>query len=289
MKRRNIPIFLKILKRWVSREDIRTLRIREAFHKFSKQISNLGFENKIMFFEKKPYICVDNIWLSTLETDRYFLSNPHNFSSNDAARCVKFLTTHKIYPSVIFDIGSNFGEHSLYYALSYPAAIVYSIEPSSQNLRILRLNSFVNQLPNHVIVEIAISDQNGKSFMTNNIGSENYLITSAISYRDCLEVTTMTLFSFMNSQKVEILDFVKIDIEGSEFLLKDCILENHHRIKCLFIEFGSKGIFENESSFIFVLSEYYEIYFSDGKRAQILDVLDSIKKSHIDLFFLHKK
>lgn len=116
----------------------------------------------------------------------------------------------------IIDAGANVGYTSLYFALSLNAEII-SIEPSLNNSLILIKNIELNQLGNKIEVKrIALSSNSENRYSINN------------QFRDCLdwsnttvidpngEVNSLSIDDLLREKKWDIIDLLKIDIEGAE-------------------------------------------------------------------------
>lgn len=118
-------------------------------------------------------------------------------------------------PKTIIDLGGHVGFTSIFYALEYPNAKIYSVEASRENFNLLKEN--VSQFENIIPINKAIYptdgevlfDESGYSYNT-KIGSEGKPIES---------ISVNTLLKVHNIQKI---DLIKIDIEGAEIeLLKN--------------------------------------------------------------------
>ena len=118
---------------------------------------------------------------------------------------------------VIADIGSNIGNHTVYWGSKNEVKHVYSFEPVKSTFDILKKNIELNNLQNKVTAHnIGISDEKtlGEMYDYNmeNIGG----VAIFKSQRGNFELNTIdNLFSEIK------LDFIKIDVEGHEiFVLK---------------------------------------------------------------------
>jgi FkbM family methyltransferase len=127
------------------------------------------------------------------------------------------------------DIGANQGEFSLFAASKLEKGLVISFEPLQKNLKSLKANIALNGFSNIIINEFGLSNKNEKLPIYT---SENKLLHSGIheglssiyksSERSTLEeIIEIKAFDEEYYDKLERLDFVKIDIEGAElFCLK---------------------------------------------------------------------
>ncbi|MFT3702978.1 MAG: FkbM family methyltransferase [Agriterribacter sp.] len=115
----------------------------------------------------------------------------------------------------IVDLGANIGMATLLYALEFPTAQVYALEPDAENFELLTANLADEVLTGRVIpVRAAISNQNGKA----SIQKANKAYNSTISAESSpgMEVRTITMSSFVRDMMINRIDLLKIDIEGWE-------------------------------------------------------------------------
>jgi FkbM family methyltransferase len=119
----------------------------------------------------------------------------------------------------IIDLGANIGLSALYFHLRYPGAHVACVEPSPRNLSILRRVVTLNTLP-VTIFECAIGPESGSTFFyeTDNPTCCNTL-GSRIDNTERIAVRQITIPEIMDLLKWELVDILKIDIEGYERVL----------------------------------------------------------------------
>lgn len=118
----------------------------------------------------------------------------------------------------VVDIGANIGIFSLYAALN-GATNIYSIEPLKENLRLIKQNFWINNLTCPILINIAISNKNGwsKLYLSDH-DSHNLLFkrNNNRKFSKYRTVKTFKLSKFLEKYKVNKVDFLKIDCEGSE-------------------------------------------------------------------------
>jgi len=139
---------------------------------------------------------VDLFWLG--ESDRWDLMHARRFVRPG---------------SVIFDVGANFG----YYALMLAAGLrgeceVHAFEPSPATYRRLVRHVALNRMDCVRPHRLALSDAPGTASMHPRNGN------SGASYLEAggQEVTVSTLDAFVETNGIERLDFLKLDVEGLE-------------------------------------------------------------------------
>jgi FkbM family methyltransferase len=124
---------------------------------------------------------------------------------------------------VIVDVGANVGltvKHFRDFAKT-----VYAIEPSPENYAALKKNKEFNNWDNVVLCNYALADKNGEMDFAS---SPKNRTTNAIQvdghqnpdwYGEKFKVPTKTIDTFFEENKIEHVDFMKFDPEGSEEMI----------------------------------------------------------------------
>ena len=182
--------------------------------------------NEILNFET-----YNTKWLEDVETE-IFDFNEYNYGSVTIER-----------GDVVVDLGANIGVFALY-ALHRKASKVFCVEPYIPYVKTIlkNLNKFSSKV---VISPIAISDVEGEVQI--NVNYENNVILSNVyedySWSEKLNETdmvkTMRFDDYLNVNNIEFVDFLKVDIEGSEYrLFKDVSVETlQKRVNKIAIEY----------------------------------------------------
>lgn len=143
-------------------------------------------------------------------------------------------------PKLIIDAGAHVGMFTIWLAKKYPKAKIYALEPFYKNYQNLCYNvQYNNVLENVIPLNIGLSSDGRKIAMASydfNTGGA----CPMLSFEEPT-IPTITLDNFIDKviPKNEIIDFIKIDIEGMEYE----VLENFtqwDRIKDLGIEIHAK-------------------------------------------------
>jgi FkbM family methyltransferase len=120
-------------------------------------------------------------------------------------------------PSVVFDLGANFGAASVYFALRWPDVRIFAVEPSPKihaqllattvGFENIRCMAYAAGATDGAMAFIVSSISVGGGFYCNEAGAE------------VLEVPVRSLASLMAECGVARIDLLKFDIEGAEGLL----------------------------------------------------------------------
>ncbi|EKE06136.1 MAG: methyltransferase FkbM family [uncultured bacterium] len=119
---------------------------------------------------------------------------------------------------IVVDIGSHVGDFSILSALQ-GASKVYAYEPDPNTFLILKNNIISNNLQNIKIINLAVIDKVGSQSFFQNQDDGGNSIYDILRTNKSILVKTTTIDEIMISQKLERIDFLKIDCEGSEGLI----------------------------------------------------------------------
>lgn len=115
--------------------------------------------------------------------------------------------------SVVVDLGSHIGLSALYFASRCPSARVLAVEPNPELQRRLALNT--SQLPGIEIEAVAVTGHNGEASLA--VSGDSWAARLADTGGPGSTVPTTTLGNLLERRKIDAVDVLKIDIEGSEF------------------------------------------------------------------------
>jgi FkbM family methyltransferase len=125
---------------------------------------------------------------------------------------------------VLFDGGANDGLYSLYAARRVtPSGVVLAAEPSTREFGRLQANIAVNAVANIRELKVALGGQSGSATLAiaegghegqNTIGSHVSNPTVRTAAHETVELQTID--AIVDEQGLKRLDFVKLDVEGSE-------------------------------------------------------------------------
>jgi len=127
---------------------------------------------------------------------------------------------------VVFDLGANLGQYTLLAAqIVGETGRVHSFEPGSKMFDELKFNVSLNDLSRRCVLNnVAVSDVSGVANLSKYTpGSEVYASLGSHTRREATlvgheEVRTVRLDDYVKDAGISHVDFIKIDIEGAEFL-----------------------------------------------------------------------
>jgi FkbM family methyltransferase len=146
---------------------------------------------------------------------------------------------------IIFDCGANIGMATLFFKWLYPKSIIYSFEPDKRTFKLLQRNIKQNKLKDVFLFNLALSNKNRKiGFYSDPKNPGSLVMTAKENQINSIKtmVEAISLSDFFKKKKIKKIDFLKMDIEGSEeeviedlannrqlnYVSKFCIEYHHH-------------------------------------------------------------
>jgi len=160
--------------------------------------------------------------------NNFLKDNPHEQGE------VKFLESIAEEGMNAIDIGGNIGITTVAIAKRIgEKGKLYSFEPIPEYFNILKKNISSNRLENTRVHELAVTDQVGRA------GLYQKELSSRIVFEEGARkftVSTTTVDRFLNEEKIDRIDLINMDCEGSELLVlkgaKETLLKNKVKIFC---------------------------------------------------------
>lgn len=275
--------------------NLRTLRASLLFNNLnilSKILSFFDFKDNIIIENGVPFIIIDNIKFILIH--QIYLKHTGNKYVSACTETINFLDNFNIRPKNIIDLGACWGEFSLFLGKRFPDCNIFSIEGSEKNFEVLNinLNNNLGLSTNIKPFNLIISENDGFEEISNSLSTtntlKNVLNKEDIKYK---KVNSSKLKSFINNNNLRV-DFLKIDIEGSEIkLLSDLKIILPKSIQVELINYNS---IEANLYFLEELSEFYNFYDPEGwVLINIRDLKEKVKKRLIvepiiDVFMVNK-
>lgn len=141
----------------------------------------------------------------------------------------------------IIDAGANIGLSVLYFKKLFPGSEILAIEPNPTNFALLEQNIFENYLDDVTPLPYALADQSGQKALFFDATDHNWLSTSSFQkgawngtqISESIVVPTITLSELITKP----VDFLKLDIEGAEYMALKASQESLHMVKEICLEF----------------------------------------------------
>lgn len=169
-----------------------------------------------------------------------------------------------------FDVGANVGDYTRALVAQFPEAVVFSFEPHPSTFE--KLLAKHKQSSNVNCVNLGMSDVAGSADIYEREGNRTSQHNSL--YKEALDgggarnskstsINLMTLDEFMLSNKIESIDFLKIDTEGHELAVikgaADAISSG--KIGLIQFEFNTMNLYSKASMYDFrMLLKDYSFY-----------------------------
>ncbi len=151
---------------------------------------------------------------------------------------------------VCLDVGANVGFYTLHLAKRVgPSGRVFAFEPEPRNAERLRTNCVLNGFDSIVeVAETAVADREGSAILHRSDAAHSGWGSLArhAETAGAVLVRTTTLDSFLETRRIERIDLLKVDVEGSECELLAGAARSlaSRRFRHLFIEFNGVRLLE---------------------------------------------
>ena len=182
--------------------------------------------------------------------------------------------------NIVVDVGANIGLHTLNMArIVGNTGQVFAFEPDPSNFEILKKNVKINNYKNIILEQKAVGDKHGRTtlYQSDHPGKHR-IFPQTEQAKSEIQVELTNLDNYFDSDMIDKINFIKIDVEGLEFsVLKGMknILKNSKKIKILF-EFMPENTMEVGFTPIellnYLTSNNFKLYCMDDKTKKLLYV-----------------
>jgi FkbM family methyltransferase len=146
---------------------------------------------------------------------------------------------------IILDCGSHIGLSVAWFKRRFPASRIIAFEPDPESFRLLQLNVATNGFDGVELINKAVSSRNGTARFFGEFGSDAAMACAHSLCRDwgtqrsdqSILVATTALADYISGP----VDYLKIDIEGSEREVLPSIRDRLHLVRDAAIEFHGTG------------------------------------------------
>ena len=177
----------------------------------------------------------------------------------------------------VLDIGANIGFYTLQFSRKVGSeGRVFAVEPSENNLNLLKINIKKNQINNVEVVPKAISSKSeiAKLYISEGHAGD-HRIYNANNNRKAVSVETITIDDLAAKEKR--VDLIKMDIQGAEHFALNGMKKTLIKYPNLIIvtEFSPKMLTEsggNPEKFMdFFIEKDFSVKYFDEKRNKLLE------------------
>ena len=141
----------------------------------------------------------------------------------------------------IIDIGGHIGLFTIFVSQFCKNGKIITIEPINENFKLLQENLELNNIKNVKVFHKAVSNKNGITVMyfDNEDHAAHSLIYNQTNKR---EIESITLEKIFELENIETCNYLKLDCEGSEFMILENLSSNYfNKIKNIVLEYHLYG------------------------------------------------
>ena len=178
----------------------------------------------------------------------------------------QYFKNNSDYTLNIIDAGSNIGLTSLYFIDHFANTKVICLEPELENFKILDFNLKKNEHNKIVKINGAVWSSNTKIRIVKDFRDKQDWSFRVEETADLEGIQCYTINQLVEDYKFEVIDILKIDVEGSEKQIFTSDQSNVHflkRTKCIAIEIHDE--FDCRTDIYKVLGEYGFSFFDKGE------------------------
>lgn len=184
---------------------------------------------------------------------------------------------------VVFDVGANVGLYSLAAAAASSRAAIHAFEPTPEMVERFRTNIALNQFDQIIVNAVAVGHQSGEIYLHYSGGTDganegmNYVSAETLETTDRV-VPMITLDNYCEQHQIDVIDLLKIDIEGNEYnaLRGAERLLQRSAVHSIFMELNSWAVERSGhalSDIVTLLSDYnYRFY--EIRRDRLTEITD---------------
>lgn len=180
-----------------------------------------------------------------------------------------FFKRNKHQKLIIFDVGANEGQSAIQYTKLLKSSIIYSFEPipgafeklvNNTNNRVRCFNFGLSNFDGQSVFHINKADVTSSLLELSDDAVENWNVPSLENFNDSL-LGFRKLDSFTEEHNIDYIDFLKIDVQGAEFLVlegaKNYLIKK--RINYIQMEFIYISTYKHTKNLPYYL-EFFEQY-----------------------------
>ena len=217
------------------------------------------FKKVILFFKiiriVKNWIIIPKVYFGLLQEKYYLLElkNGIKFKLRNNSTDLQAFTNVWIneeykkpnFPfrdnNCIIDIGGHIGLFTIFASQFCKNGKIITVEPIFENYTLLKENLELNQIKNVKIFNKAVSNENG--IVNMYFDTKDHAAHSLIhQQKEKIEIESITLAKIFELESIETCDYLKLDCEGSEFMIMENLPSNHYKkVKNIVMEYHLYG------------------------------------------------
>ena len=173
-------------------------------------------------------------------------------------------------PKLILDVGANLGATSMFFAINYPKARIFSFEPTEMNFRWLQKNTEGFKNITRIKKGAYFKDTAAKIFLDSESGGRNSIYKDWTKSDRFELVELINLGKFLESKNLEKkVDILKIDTEGCEIDILSSINNHLKNVQIIYLEYHGKS---DEERILELLSESHVVKQKKAAASQLKKV-----------------
>lgn len=165
----------------------------------------------------------------------------------------------------IIDAGCNIGLATMYLSNSFPKSNFIIIEPDTSNFESINYNFEANKITDIIKIKGGLWSKNTNLKIVNDFRDKNDWSFRVEETNETTELKGFSISYLMEEYKFEIIDILKIDIEGSEkelFLGLNADISYLNKIKCIAVEIHDE--LQCREAIYKILKDYNFDFFESG-------------------------
>ncbi len=219
----------------------------------------LAFVSKKLFLNwKKPWYSKSLFRFCCLYVDFCYGDNNFDRNTNGEYRIIKILASQI---HTMFDIGANIGDYSSEIKKNNPATVIHCFEPDA------RAFSLIEKKEGLIARNIALGDKPGTLALHLHLKSEhNSFLNTGDSSSKTQNVTVSTLDDYCQKNSITHIDFMKIDVEGWEYLVLQGGRKMFEKGAVDYVQFEFSGASRQARTFLKDFIDFFDTYHYDVYR-----------------------
>ena len=183
--------------------------------RFKKLKKYLGFSKAVSIYGKIKSDNLSNLSLHNLSHPFSIRNNPFDYATFEEVLLEEtYNITIPFSPEFIIDGGGNIGLTACYLATKYSAATIVSIEPDTDNYKMMERNC--SQYANIKTLQCGIWKRDTHLKIENALAGNNSFTVTETDDASSESIEAVTIKHVMDTYNMPHIDILKLDIEGSE-------------------------------------------------------------------------